>query len=395
MGEVYEAEDRDLHERIAIKTLRPEISADSHNITRLFQEIQLARKVTHPNVCRVFDLARHTTPEGGEIAFLTMELLGGQTLAERLRNGRVNIKEALPIIAQICAALQAAHDAGIIHRDFKSANVMLAETAQGSRAVVMDFGLARAVGPLNASGLSMTETGRVIGTLAYMAPEQFESGFASLHSDIYALGVVMYEMATGSRPWAIEGSGLTILRRLKTAPAPPRTIASDVDALWERAILRCLAPDPAKRFDSAAEVVRAIHGHLRTQDRIRFTRRQALGAACLGGLALIAAGIRLYHWNAGIQEGSSALLTEIGNMTQDPELDAVTDLLRTQLEQSAHFSVMERSRMKQLLQQMGRPYSLAVAAPTAREMAWRGGDSLVIFGTVSSLGKGLVLNIRI
>src|SRR6266568_4098545 len=191
MGEVYEAEDLLLKERLALKTLRGPVADDEATVARFKREIQLARKVTHPNVCRLFDVGIDRRA-GGEVAFLTMELLDGETLAARLkRAGPMSTAEALPIVEQVAAALAAAHEAGIIHRDLKCANVILV----GSRAVVTDFGLARVV----AEGADqVTGDGGIVGSPAYMAPEQVEGGRRLTAAvDIYAFGVVLFEMVTG------------------------------------------------------------------------------------------------------------------------------------------------------------------------------------------------------
>ena len=151
MGEVYEAEDLDLHEAVALKTLRLGIAAGQRYLEALKREVHHARRVTHPNVNRIFDLERHRKPDGDEVAFLTMELLEGETLAERLkRGGCLTTAEALPLIEQMAAGLRAAHEAGVVHRDFKPGNVML--VASGTRAVITDFGLARAVDAHAAGG---------------------------------------------------------------------------------------------------------------------------------------------------------------------------------------------------------------------------------------------------
>src|SRR5208337_4959742 len=214
MGEVYEAKDLDLGERVALKTIRPEIASQPHTMARFKQEIQLARRVAHPNVCKMFDLGRHRPPpeadlSAGAVTFLTMELLEGETLAARLRRvGRMTTAEVLPLVQQMAEALAAAHDVGVVHRDFKPGNVMLVPAKSGEgkeRAVVTDFGLAKAFAAANPSSgddpaSSVTASGHIIGTLAYMAPEQLQGRDATPASDIYALGVVMYEMVTGQRP---------------------------------------------------------------------------------------------------------------------------------------------------------------------------------------------------
>jgi serine/threonine protein kinase/tetratricopeptide (TPR) repeat protein len=261
MGEVYEAEDLELQERVALKTIRPEISSDERTVARFKQEILLTRKVTHRNVCRIFDLFRDQR-ESGEVIFVTMELLRGETLAERLRRqGSMSTAEALPIIEQMATALAAAHREGIVHRDFKSANVMLltAESAEGApRSVVTDFGLARSISPGGMATASLTGSGEFVGTPTYMAPEQLEGGPISRAVDIYALGVVMYEMVTGASPFTGDSPLAVALKRLKESPVSPRTHVPSLETRWEASILRCLEREPAKRFATATQVVTSI-----------------------------------------------------------------------------------------------------------------------------------------
>jgi serine/threonine protein kinase len=192
MGDVYEAWDTELKDRIALKTIRSHIAQDSRVIERFKREVKQARVISHSNVCRVYDLVCHRQTAGEQIWFLTMELLEGQTLLERLRqHGPLKPSIALKLIEQIVAGLAAAHDLGIVHRDFKSSNVMLVETGVGqTRAVVTDFGLALDVssaraGPPEPAGQ---------GTPAYMAPEQRRNAQIGVAADQYALGIVICEM---------------------------------------------------------------------------------------------------------------------------------------------------------------------------------------------------------
>ena len=206
MGQVYEAEDLELHQNLALKTIRPEIAQDERAIARFKREAFLARQVTHPNICRIFDLFVHRPPVVNGVAappitFVTMQLLNGQTLAERLRSGRMLAEEALPLIAQMADALDAAHQVGVVHRDFKCNNVMLLPQSGGPRAVVTDFGMAwRAGEDPDKRGTSPTLPGEILGTPDYMAPEQLEGGKVTPATDVYALGLVMYEMATSDPP---------------------------------------------------------------------------------------------------------------------------------------------------------------------------------------------------
>lgn len=253
MGEVYEVEDLELDERAALKTIRPEISGDPRALERFKREVQLARRVTHPNASRIFDLGYH---QG--IAFLTMELLHGETLADRLkRAGRMTTAEALPIVEQVVAGLEAVHKAGIVHRDLKAANVVLmANGTGGRRAVVTDFGLARPTA--DTSGVPVKKSGLIAGTPDYMAPEQLENGPITAAADIYALGVMLFEMVTGSRPFPSVSLLVAAVQRAQEPAPSPRAIVADLEERWERAILRCLEREPAARFPSATDVVRAL-----------------------------------------------------------------------------------------------------------------------------------------
>jgi serine/threonine protein kinase len=259
MGQVYEAEDTELRERVALKTLLPDVAADSGMIARFKREIQLARKIGHPHVCRVFDLARHPADGSSPNAalFLTMEFLEGETLAEYLnRESRIAPAEAMPLLAQMADALDAAHRTGIIHRDFKPANVMLVPGERG--AVVTDFGLARTV---EVSGdTTATATGQLVGTIDYMAPELFTGAPATPAADVYALGLVAYRMVTGKLPFESESPLAGVVRRAGQAPPPARTLVPDLPPTWDRGLAIALDPDPVRRFGTCGEFVGALRG---------------------------------------------------------------------------------------------------------------------------------------
>src|SRR5687767_401978 len=229
MGEVYEAEDLVLRELVALKTIRADVADDEVILDRFKREILLARKVTHKNVCRIFDLGMHSPPGRPPQTFLTMELLDGESLADRVRMGRsFEVGEARKIVEQMVAALEAAHREGIVHRDFKSGNVMLCRADGDPRVVVTDFGLARGgdADPFatNANG----GTTGMMGSPAYMAPEQVEGGKVGPSADIYALGVVMFEMLTGEVPFKGETAMSCAIKRIK-GPAPsPRVHLPDL-----------------------------------------------------------------------------------------------------------------------------------------------------------------------
>jgi serine/threonine protein kinase/tetratricopeptide (TPR) repeat protein len=265
MGEVYAAEDLSLHEPVALKTIRPELAATPEALLRFKRELRLARRVTHPNVCRVFDIGEHElVPEQGgtpyRIVFLTMELLAGRTLHEQLvRHGRMPPEQVLRLAEQMAGALDAAHAAQIIHRDFKPGNVMLVPAppaAGGLRAVVTDFGLAR--GELLEGDGSASRDGHIVGSPSYMSPEQVEGLPLSPASDIYSFGLVLFEMVTGRRPFVADTPAATSLLRLRQAPPSPLEFVPELASSWEEVLLRCLERQPGERFATASEVIAAL-----------------------------------------------------------------------------------------------------------------------------------------
>ena len=293
VAEVYEARDQELRSSLALKAIRREHGTNARTIERFKREINLARQVTHPNVSRIYEFGAEQ--RGGEdVLFLTMELLEGVTLHQRIEEeGPLDAARAMPLARQMAAGLAAAGRAGVVHRDFKSGNVMLvaaSEAGGGERVVITDFGMARVASGGSESRI-VTHEDLVVGSPAYMAPEQIEDGPLTPATDVYAFGVVLYEMVTGRFPFEAETALATALMRLNEPPPPPRRFAPDLDARWNRTILRCLERDPGRRFASASEVVAALTpeapGDRRERDGER--RVPALVAVAVGG-ALIAAG---------------------------------------------------------------------------------------------------------
>ena len=244
MGEVYRADDLKLGQTIALKFLPRAVSEDREKLALFHAEVRNARKVSHPNVCRVYDIG-----EVNGYHYLSMEYVDGETLASLLKRiGRLPPDKALETSLQLCAGLAAVHDKGVLHRDLKPANVMI--DGRG-RARITDFGIAVAE--------SSEASGEIVGTPPYMAPEQLDGNPATTRSDVYALGLVLYELWTG-RP-AYEARTLRELReRKRELPASPSESAHDMDPAVEQLILRCLEPDATRRPASGIQMMVALPG---------------------------------------------------------------------------------------------------------------------------------------
>lgn len=240
MADVYEVEDRELgNRRLALKVIR---SNDTQMLERFRKEVELASKINHRNVCRVHDIG-HDRRGPREITFLSMELIPGETMAERLsRKGKLDPSEWILVAGQLCSALHEAHQAQVLHRDFKPGNVMLVGSEEKIRAVVTDFGIARAMDSENAPSLARTAKHLIVGTWYYMSPEQKRGEELTAASDVYSLGLVLYEMLTEE----------------KYALCPQLDRIPERLGNWRRAIQRCLEDDPAKRFGTAIEVLAAL-----------------------------------------------------------------------------------------------------------------------------------------
>lgn len=249
MGEVYKAEDLKLRQLVSLKFLPEAVSTDASMLARFHREVRTARHITHQNVCRVHDICE-VALGSRNLHFISMEYIDGEDLSTLLRRiGHFPVHKAMELARQICSGLSAAHEMGVLHRDLKPANIML--DGRG-RARIADFGLASLAEDFANEDRS--------GTPAYMAPEQLQGAPASARSDIYALGLVLYEIFTGSR--AFEGGNIAELihRQQNSTPSPPSTRAREIDPLAERAILQCLSIDPSQRPGSPLEVLAALPG---------------------------------------------------------------------------------------------------------------------------------------
>lgn len=241
MGNVYKARDRETGETVALKLLKPEIASDQAMMDRFKNELLFARKITHKNVCRVYDFNRL-----GGIACTSMEFVEGESLRSVLtRFGGLPLRKSVHLALQICSGLKEAHAQGIVHRDLKPENVMI--DAQGN-VKIMDFGIARSM------EAGTRATGSLAGTPAYMAPEQVAGKPVDYRTDIYSLGLILYEMFTGAQAFHADTAVAVALKQLRESPPPPHEVEPAIPVPIERAILKCLEKEPARRFQSIAEL---------------------------------------------------------------------------------------------------------------------------------------------
>ena len=247
MGNVYKARDRETGETVALKLLKPEIASDQAMMDRFKNELLFARKSTHKNICRVHEFNRIAG-----VAFTSMEFVEGESLRSVLnRFGGLPVRKTLDLSLQMCSGLKEAHAQGIVHRDLKPENVMI--DAQGN-VKIMDFGIARSME-------SMTRlTGSMVGTPAYMAPEQVGGKPVDYRTDIYSLGLMLYEMFTGAPAFVADSPIAVAMKQMRESPRLPREVDSAIPVNIERAILKCIEKEPARRFQSVAELEQALRG---------------------------------------------------------------------------------------------------------------------------------------
>ena len=256
MGVVYQAEDLQLGRRVALKFLPADLGSDDAALLRFQREARAASALNHPNICTIHSIDRHETHH-----FIVMELLEGRTLASRIASGPVPVAELLEIVLPIVDALESAHALGIVHRDLKPANIFL--TARG-QVKVLDFGLARVEGAgsepadTTVAREDLTKAGTTLGTAAYMSPEQARGEVADARSDIFSLGAVLYEMATGVLPFRGETVALTFERLLNSRPLPPSTLVASLPADFDRILAHALEKDRRYRCQSASELRTAL-----------------------------------------------------------------------------------------------------------------------------------------
>ncbi len=398
MGVVYRARDLRLERDVALKVLRAGALGDEAARKRFRAEALSLSRLNHPNIATIHDF----DSEDG-IDFVVMECIAGEPLSERVRVTSLPEKQTIAVGIQIAAALEAAHEKGVVHRDLKPQNILLA--AQGQVKVV-DFGLAKVLLPGSdaEATLTVTDTDSQSGTLPYMPPEQLRGDTADARSDIWSAGAVLYEVCTAQRPFPENRSALLIDAILNKQPAPPRTVNPRISAGLEQIILKALDKEPSRRYQSAREMrvdlERLAEGR---QTIISPAPAPALGrrsvALWAAAAVLIIAGVwfGIRWWQAGHkpQTQQTVLVGEFVNRTNNAIFDlTLEELLKTGIEESRVINVFPESRVPDVLHRMEKPPAAPIDEAVGREICAREGLRAVVLGSISPLGNSYLILVR-
>jgi eukaryotic-like serine/threonine-protein kinase len=400
MGVVYRAHDERLDRDVAVKILPTGALADEAARRQFRQEAQALARLNHPNIATIFDFDCQEDTD-----FLAMELLTGQTLADKLLAGPLPQSTVIQFGMQIAGGLATAHEQGILHRDLKPGNLGL--TADG-RLKILDFGLAKLLqpGPDDATQ-TVTGAGWVKGTIPYMAPEQLRGQKTDARADIYSAGAALYEMATGKRPHPEEGA-LLIDAILNQSPKPPSTHNRRIAPALEAVIMKAMDLDPRLRYQSARELLvdlerlqtSAIPVAALQASRRRVRRRALWVAAALAGLLLIlGAWLGIRRLQVRPQESAQRPLILVGdfeNRTGEPVFDnTLSEMFSSTLQQSHYLAVFPPSRLADVLRRMGRPPLERIKEDIGREICQREGLQGVLLGSIARMGNTYVLMARV
>jgi tetratricopeptide (TPR) repeat protein/TolB-like protein len=387
MGAVYKAYDRELDRTVAIKVIRPEMAQNLDVLERFKREIILASKVTHRNVLRIHDFG-----EAGDVKFISMNYVEGESLTNLLqREGPLSVERALPIVRQIGEALQAAHDAGVVHRDLKPQNILL--DREGS-AFIADFGISRSM----ESGGTITEAGSVIGTVDYMSPEQARGEKSDPRGDLYSFGVILYLMLTGKLPFAGGDALSVMMKRLHEEPQAVRKVRPELPAWISDVVARALQRDPADRYQSVAEMLRDLETRHAATSWRRWRRRVLVPAIALVVIAAAAyGGIRL--WKSRPAGGAAAgpmtslAVLPFQNATGDPRYDWAKDGLLSQLRdnllQTKTVRLAGEDRIRETIETLRAPAGEESRPPNMRRIATIIGADNVLAGKLLKISTGL------
>jgi len=407
MGKVFRVEDTKIKQEIALKLIKPEIAADMKTIERFKNELKIARNIRHKNVCGMYDLS-----EEGDRHFITMEYVSGGDLKRFIRRSkRLDTGTAISIARQICEGLDAAHSLGIVHRDLKPNNVMIDDNGNVR---IMDFGIARTL-----SEKGITGAGVMIGTPEYMSPEQVEAKDVDQRSDIYSLGIILFEMTTGRLPFEADTPFAVGVKQKSERPKNPKEINPQIPDDLSRVILKCLEKDKEKRYQSAGEVqteLGKIEQGLPTTDRVipqkkpltsrEITVQVSMKKLFVPALIVLAVAlIAILVWQflpqretipAPPSDKPSLAVVYFENNTGDESLDhwgkALCELLIADLTQSKYLRVLSSDRLIDILNGLEQLEARSFSSSQLKQIAARGGSTHILRGSYTKAGEQFRIN---
>jgi tetratricopeptide (TPR) repeat protein/predicted Ser/Thr protein kinase len=409
MGAVYLAYDQDLGRSVALKLVKPELMVHPEAMARFRQELLLASKISHRNILRIHDLG-----DAAGMKFISMAFVDGEDLHHLLmREGKLPLERMLHITRQLCAALDAAHSEGVVHRDLKPQNIML---GANDHVYVSDFGLAKSLGAVS----SMTQSGEMLGTPRYMAPEQVEAKSVDARTDIYSLGLIFYEMVTGDVPFTAETTLQLMYKRAHETPPAPKTVVPDLPDWLNNVIMKCLERDPANRYQSTHDILADIDAQRKPElapvmqtvptafPQVAATHASSkVWTGIVAAVIVVLAGLlmvpQIRHAlfkgtgtaTVGNPKPVTILVADIANHTGDPVFDGTLEpMFNVALEGASFINAYNRGEARKVAQKLPTPADKLDEA-TARLVAVSQGINAVVIGSLSRRGDGYKLSVDV